>query len=110
MRLRPHRRSLVVWSSSLGPPERYGVPPFTPLRRTRGIRRSTRTGALLAIIGVMRLARAGRTRKWGSELERELAAFSTAAQRRDLEATLDRYPDSITCELRNILARQAMAA
>jgi hypothetical protein len=58
----------------------------------------------------MRLARAERARKWGSELERELAALSTAAQRRDLQATLDRYPDNITYELRNILARQAMAA
>jgi hypothetical protein len=42
------------------------------------------------------------------ELERELAAYSTPAQRRDLEATLDRYPDGDTHELRNILARQAM--
>ncbi len=44
------------------------------------------------------------------ELERELAAYSTPAQRRDLEATLDRYPDGVTCELRDILARQAAAA
>jgi hypothetical protein len=43
------------------------------------------------------------------ELERELALYSTPAQRRDLEATLDQYPDGITCELRDILARQAMA-
>ena len=42
-----------------------------------------------------------------AELERELAAYSTPAQRRDLEATLDRYPDGITHELRDILARQA---
>jgi hypothetical protein len=47
-----------------------------------------------------------RTRR--SKLERELAAYSTPAQRRDLEATLDRYPDSETYELRDILARQAM--
>ncbi len=45
-----------------------------------------------------------------SQLERELAAYSTPAQRFDLEATLDRYPDSITDEIRDILARQAMAA
>jgi hypothetical protein len=45
-----------------------------------------------------------------SELERELALYSTPAQRRDLEATLDQYPDGITRELRDILARQAMAA
>jgi hypothetical protein len=45
-----------------------------------------------------------------SELERELALYSTPAQRRDLEATLDQYPDGITRELRDILARQAIAA
>ena len=44
------------------------------------------------------------------ELERELALYSTPAQRSDLEATLDQYPDGITHELRDILARQAMAA
>ena len=44
------------------------------------------------------------------ELERELALYSTPAQRRDLEATLDQYPDGVTYELRDILARQAMAA
>jgi hypothetical protein len=45
-----------------------------------------------------------------AELERELALYSTPAQRRDLEATLDQYPDGDTYELRDILARQAMAA
>lgn len=45
-----------------------------------------------------------------SELARELAGYSTPAQRRDLEAILDRYPDGITHELRDILARQAMDA
>jgi hypothetical protein len=49
-----------------------------------------------------------RTRR--SELERELAVYSTPAQRRDLEATLDRYPDATTRELRDILARQTSAA
>jgi hypothetical protein len=43
-------------------------------------------------------------------LERELAGYSTPAQRRDFEATLDRYPDRITREIRDILAQQAMAA
>jgi len=38
------------------------------------------------------------------QLKRELAAFSTPAQKRDLEATLDRYPDDVTYEIRNILA------
>jgi hypothetical protein len=51
---------------------------------------------------------ADRTRH--SDLERELAVYSTPAQRRDLEATLDRYPDATTRELRDILARQARAA
>jgi len=45
-----------------------------------------------------------------AELERELAAYSTPAQRCDLEATLDRYPDEVTYELRAILTSQAMAA
>jgi len=43
-------------------------------------------------------------------LERELAAYSTPAQRRDLDAILDRYPDGDTRELREILARQSLAA
>ena len=43
-------------------------------------------------------------------LERELAAYSTPAQRRDLDAMLDRYPDCDTRELRDILARQRLAA
>ncbi len=43
-------------------------------------------------------------------LEHELGEYSTPAQRHDLEAILDRYPDGITCELRDILGRQAMAA
>jgi hypothetical protein len=44
------------------------------------------------------------------ELEHELAAYSTPAQRSDLEATLDQYPDRVTHEIRDILARQAVAA
>jgi hypothetical protein len=44
------------------------------------------------------------------ELERELAAYCTPDQRRDLEATFDRYPDNVTGELREILARQAATA
>ncbi len=43
-------------------------------------------------------------RKRRRELHRQLARFSTPAQRRDLGATLDRYPDSVTHELRDILA------
>jgi hypothetical protein len=48
-------------------------------------------------------------RKRTLELMRELAAYSTPAQRCDLEATLDQYPDEDTSELRAILAGQALA-
>jgi hypothetical protein len=156
MRLRSHRRSLVVWHLSAGPAGRYGAPRLTRLARTRPIRRWIRIGALLTVIGLMRLARvlprrwpllAGGSltvagvllrngaggvvllpglllflsaplipvspkadRKRRAALARELAAYSTPAQRRDLEATLDRYPDSVTYEQRDILASQAAAA
>ena len=46
-------------------------------------------------------------RKRRAALSRELAAYSTPAQRRDLEATFDQYPDNVTYELRDILASQA---
>jgi hypothetical protein len=76
--------------------------------------RSIRTGSLLVLVGLMRVVRAEQTRSRARQrrlkLERELATFSTPAQRCDLEATLDLYPDAITRELRDILARQAMAA
>jgi hypothetical protein len=45
-----------------------------------------------------------------SQLKRQLAVYSTPAQRCDLNATLDRYPDSVTYEIRDILSSQAMAA
>ena len=48
-------------------------------------------------------------RKRNFELTRELAAYSTPAQRCDLEATLDQYPAEDTSELRAILADQALA-
>jgi hypothetical protein len=154
MRLRPHRQNLVVWSQSACPDGRYG-----PLRSTRGrrIRLWIRTGALLAVVGALRAARAvqpywrsllpgvaltvgGIAMRGGaggaillpglmlllsaplmpggskadrarrSELERELAGYSTPRQRHDLEAILDQYPDDVTCELRDILANQAMTA
>ena len=44
------------------------------------------------------------------KLERELAAYSSPAERCDLEATLDQYPDDVTRELRDILAGHATAA
>lgn len=157
MRLRAHRRNLVVWSPSVGPADRYGAPRLTRLAGTKRIRRCIRTGVLLTAIGLMRLARGVRLRwrpllaggvltvvgvmlrggLWGvvvlpglwfllyallipaspdadrkrrSELKRELAVYSTPTQRCDLEATLDQYPDSVTYELRDILASQALAA
>jgi hypothetical protein len=44
-----------------------------------------------------------------ARLRRELAAYSTPADRRDLEAILEQYPDGETGELRAILAGQAVA-
>ena len=151
MRLRPHRRNLVVWSQSAGPAARHGG---LRLTRTRRIPSWIRTGALLAVIGLVGLARGVRAR-WRPllpgvvltvagvimrngpasiillpgmllllhallipaspeedriRLERELGEYSTPAQRRDLEAVLYRYSDGDTCELREILGRQSMAA
>ena len=48
-----------------------------------------------------------RTRR--ADLERELGEYSTQAQRCDLEAALERYPDRLAGELRDILARQGSA-
>ncbi len=157
MKYRAQRRNLVVWSSSVGSAEKYGAPRLTRPVRTRRIRRAIRIGALVTVIGLMRLAHAVRPRwrpllagvvltavgvtersgTWGtavlpgfmflvsallipgspdadrerrSQLERQLAVYSTPGQRRDLKATLDRYPDSVTYELRDILAGQAVAA
>jgi hypothetical protein len=44
-----------------------------------------------------------------ARLRRELAAYSSPADRRDLEAILAQYPDGETGELRAILAEQALA-
>jgi hypothetical protein len=153
MGLRRHRQ-IVVWSSSPGRPGALG---FTRVPRAARIRWCFRTGGLLAVIGLLRVAAvvlprwrlllagvvltvtgvvlrsgpfsvvmlpgmmlivaAAFTQTWPEEartrrraLERELAAYSTPDQRCDLEATLDRYPDSATGELREILASQAATA
>ena len=58
MRLRAHRRNLVVWSPYVGSADRYGAPRLARLAGTRRIHRCIRTGALLTVIGLMRLARA----------------------------------------------------
>ena len=62
MRLRADRRNLVTWSVSVDPAGRYQAPGFTRLARTRRIRRCVRIGALLTVIGLMRLARGMRSR------------------------------------------------
>jgi uncharacterized membrane protein len=62
MRLPAHRRNLVVWSPSIGSADRYGTARFSRLARARRIHRWIHTGALLMIIGVMRLAHAARPR------------------------------------------------
>jgi hypothetical protein len=70
-------------------------------------------GSIFLLPGLMLLMSApllpGRS-KARAELERELAAYCTPADRRDLEATLDQYPDDMTRELREILASQAMTS
>jgi hypothetical protein len=157
MRLRRHRRNLVVWTQSADSADPYGGSRGPRLARAKPVRRRIRTAALLTVVALMPLARAVRAR-WRpllagaaltaagvilrgstagsvvllpglllvlsapllpgtpetdrlrrSELERQLSVYSTPAQRRDLEATLDQYPDPITHELRDILARQAVA-
>jgi hypothetical protein len=40
------------------------------------------------------------------QLMRELADYRTAAECLDLERTLDRYPDGVTAEIRDILSQQ----
>ena len=62
MRLRAHRRNLLVWSPPVGSAGGYGAPRLTRLARIRRIHRGIRTGALLLVIGLMRLARAARPR------------------------------------------------
>jgi hypothetical protein len=61
MMRRSHRRNLVVWSSSAAPAGRYGASRFRRPARTRRTPRWIRTGALFAVIGLMRLPRAVRT-------------------------------------------------
>jgi hypothetical protein len=62
MRLRPHRRTMIVWSLRAIAPGRYAS--LTRARPTwiRRTRRRLRIGALLTVIGVLRFARAMRVR------------------------------------------------
>jgi hypothetical protein len=62
MRLRAHRRNLVARSSSVGPADSYSAPRLTRLARTRRTARFVRTGALLTVVSLRRLARAVRPR------------------------------------------------
>jgi hypothetical protein len=61
MRLRSRRRTIVAGSSSSGHAARHGVHVVTRSTRAGRIRWWLRTGVLLAIIGVLRVARTART-------------------------------------------------
>jgi len=81
------------------------------------ILRGSTSGSVLLLPGLLLLLTAPllpgtglANRLQQTELERELAGYSTNAQRHDLEATLDQYPDDVTREVREILAGQAAAA
>ena len=62
MRLRADRRNLVTRSLSVDPAGRHDAAGFARLARTRRIRRCFRTGALLTVIGLVRLAHGLRSR------------------------------------------------
>ena len=61
MRLRSRRRTMVAWSASSGRVARHDVRVVTRSSRARRIRWWLRTGVVLAVIGVLRLARTART-------------------------------------------------
>ena len=63
MKMPSRRRSLMAWSPSGAPADRYAVPTVTRLARPRPIRWWFRAGALLAVIGITRLARTMWTRR-----------------------------------------------
>ena len=70
MRLRPHRRDLVIWSPSACRAERGRGLWFTRPARPRRIRSRLRTLALLAAIGLVRLSAAARASEiWRTKLE-----------------------------------------
>jgi hypothetical protein len=63
VRIRARHRNLVVWSSVAVTASRSGYQARTQLARARRVRWWLRTGMLLAVIGVMRLAQAVRARR-----------------------------------------------
>jgi hypothetical protein len=74
-------------------------------------------GSVLIIPGLLSFWRAlmiaGDTdadRERRSQLKRELAAYSTPAQRCELVAALNRYPDGLTHEIRDLLASPPVAS
>jgi hypothetical protein len=89
--------------------------PGTVLTVAGVIMRGNAVGSVLLLPGLMLLLTAPllpgsrHANRARTELERELAGYWTNAQRRDLEATLDQYPDDVTHEVREILAGQAGA-
>jgi hypothetical protein len=62
MRMWSRRRNLVVWNPSLGAADRYGALSFPRITLARRFRWWLRTGALLSVIGIRRLARIVRSR------------------------------------------------
>ena len=62
MKVRADRRSQVTWRLSVDPAGMFEAPRFARLARTRRIRWCVRTGALLTVIGLTRLARRARSR------------------------------------------------
>jgi hypothetical protein len=155
MRRRSRRQDVVIWVQSAGSADGHGSATFTRPGRSQPVRRCIRLGALLTVMGLVRLLRAARARwrpllaggvltvagivlrggaggivivpgllflcyaplmetvsdeerKRRSGLRRELAGFVNPAHRHDLEAALDRYPDSVTGEIRDILAGLAV--
>ena len=57
----------------------------------------------------VRRTQARRVRLERQQLQADLASFTSDADRFDLEATLDRYPDQQTLEIRRLLAHQAVS-
>jgi hypothetical protein len=57
----------------------------------------------------VRRTTARRARLERQQLQADLAGFTSDADRFDLEATLDRYPDEQTLEIRRMLVQQAIS-